>query len=165
MLPRALCSRAAFQGVALRCHSTPLRGFSRGLSAVRLAWSQPLPTPPAGLSLAREPGTLLVWDAEPTLGRYTALGQRELRQRAPADLLLAALSDDGSAVAAVGKRGQVWLLTAELVLLWERTLPHRPLALALDHLGRRLAVADEAGGLHVFDRAGKVRWQAAAARP
>ena len=132
---------------------------------MRLAWSHPLPAPPAGLSFSREAGTILVWDAEPALGRYGPLGDRELRQRAPADLLLAALADDGRTVAAVGRKGEVWLLTADLVPIWQRALPRRPVALALDHLGTRLAVADEAGGLHLFDRAGKLRWQVSAARP
>jgi hypothetical protein len=38
-------------------------------------------------------------------------------------------------------------------------------ALAQDHLGRQLAVADEGGGVLVFDTAGKVVWRATAARP
>lgn len=132
---------------------------------MRLAWTQPLPASPLGLALAREPGGLLVWDAEPTLGRYDPQGRRQLRQRAPAGLALAAMSDDGATVAGAGATGQVWLLTADLVPLWQRGLSKRPVALALDHLGRRVAVADEAGGLHVFDRAGKRRWQATCARP
>jgi hypothetical protein len=117
------------------------------------------------MSLSREAGTILVWDGEPTLGRYDRLGQREVRQRAPADLLLADLADDGRTVAAVGKKGQVWLLNGDLVPLWERSVPRRPVALALDHLGLRLAVADESGGLHLFDRNGNTRWHETTARP
>lgn len=132
---------------------------------MRVIWTHPLPAPPVGLSLAYEGGSLLLWDAEPALARYGPLGQRDLRQRAHPDCLAATLSDDGRTVAAVGKKGQVWLLTADLVPIWERTLPRRPAALALDHLGGRLAVADDAGGLHLFDRAGKVRWQVTAPRP
>jgi hypothetical protein len=132
---------------------------------VRLVWSRSLPAAPLGLGLAREAGTLLLWDVDHHLGRYDRQGQGELRQRAPGSLVAAALSDDGLTVAAAGKRGQAWLLNVDLVPVWERSVPRRPVALALDALGRRLAVADEGGGLHVFDRAGQVVWRAAAARP
>lgn len=132
---------------------------------MRLAWSRPLPAPPAGLSLAREPGTLLVRDQEHHLGRYDRAGQLELRQRAPASLTASAISDDGRVVAAAGRRGQVWLLTLDFVRLWERSVSGRPVAVALDGFGARLAVADEAGGLTVFDRDGQEVWRAASPRP
>src|SRR5205823_9209102 len=37
---------------------------------------------------------------------------------------------------------------------WRLRLPHRPTALAIDPLGRGLAVADAGGKLHLFDPAG-----------
>jgi hypothetical protein len=117
------------------------------------------------MSLAREPGMILLWDVESHLVRLDRLGQIVVRKPVPGPLLSAACADDGNTAAAIGKRGQVWLLTSELVTIWERSLPRRPLALALDHLGRQLAVADEGGGVHVFDTAGKVVWRATAARP
>ena len=49
-------------------------------------------------------------------------------------------------------------LTGELDLVWERSLPHRPVAVALDPLGKALAVADEAG-VHVFDDTGRAIWR------
>jgi hypothetical protein len=132
---------------------------------MRLAWSRPLPAPPAGLSLAREPGTLLVRDQEHHLGRYDRTGQLELRQRAPASLAASAIADDGRVVAAAGRRGQVWLLTLDFVRLWERSVPRRPVGVALDGLGSRVAVADEAGGVTVFDREGREVWRATSPRP
>lgn len=132
---------------------------------MRLAWSRPLPAPPVGLSLAREPGTLLVRDQEHHLARYDRTGQLELRQRAPASLVASAISDDGRVVAAAGRRGQVWLLTLDFVRLWERSVPRRPVAVALDGFGSRVAVADEAGGLTVFDRDGREVWRATSPRP
>lgn len=132
---------------------------------MRLAWSRTLPLPPVGLSLAREPGTLLVWDAEGTLTRLDAAGHAEQRHRDPVPLAAAALSDDGRLVALAGGRGDVCLLTLDFVPVWRHALPRGPTAVAIDHLGRRLAVADEAGGLTVFDRDGVELWRASAPRP
>src|SRR5262245_49788766 len=98
---------------------------------------------------------LLVHDVEHQLARLDRLGQVIVRKPAPGPLVMAALADDGNTVAAIGKRNQVWLMTAELSVTWERTLARRPLAVALDAFGRQLGVADEAGGVHVFDTAGK----------
>jgi hypothetical protein len=132
---------------------------------MRLAWSHTLPAVPVGLSLAREAGTFLVWDADHHLSRHDRFGNCELRQRAPASLVTAAFSDDGRSVAVIGKRGQVWLCTLDLVPLWERSLSRRTVALALDHLGQRVAVADEAGGVHLFDRSGRELWNVSVPRP
>lgn len=132
---------------------------------MQLLWTRSLPAPPAGLSLARETGTLLVRDQEQHLARFDRTGQIELRQRSPASLLAAVISDDGQTVAAVGKRGQVWLLTLDFVPIWERAVPRRPMALAVDIEGRRVAIGDESGELHVFDRSGRKVWHVSVARP
>lgn len=132
---------------------------------MQLVWSRPLSAVPLGLSMARETGALLVWDGEQHLSRFDRLGQRELRQRAPATLIAATQSDDGLTVAAVGRRGQVWLMTADLVVVFERSLPARPVALAMDPLGQRLAVTDDAGGLYLFERSGEEIWRGSAAKP
>jgi hypothetical protein len=131
---------------------------------VRLLWSTDLPAPPLGLSLAREPGTFLVWDSDKVMSRLDRRGQVQLRRAAPGTVVAAALSDDGRHAAAVGRRGQVWLLTGEFDVVWERSLPVRPLAVALDHLGQGVAVADEAG-VHVFDSGGRELWRASTPRP
>ncbi len=132
---------------------------------MQLDWSRPLPAPPLGLSFAREAGTSLVWDAEHHFCRLDRLGQMELRQRATTTLVAAALSDDGRTVAAVGKRGQLWLLTADFVRVLERPLERCPMAVALSSFGERVAVADDAGGLHVYDRSGHIVWRETVARP
>jgi hypothetical protein len=108
---------------------------------------------------------LLVWDREHVLTRLDRLGQEIVRRSWPASIVSAVCADDGNTVAAIGKRGQVWMMTSELTTMWERSLPRRPVAVALDGLGRQLAVADEAGGVHVLDTAGKVVWRGEAARP
>ncbi len=132
---------------------------------MQLAWTRPLPAAPLGMCLAREAGTLLVWDAEHHFCRLDRSGQVELRQRATASLVAAALSDDGRSIAAVGSRGQVWLLTADFVRVFDRPLPRPPVAVAVAPLGDRIAVADGGGGLLVFDRRGQVVWRAEVARP
>jgi hypothetical protein len=131
---------------------------------VRSLWSTDLPAPPLGLSLAREPGTSLVWDGDKMLTRLNRRGNQEMRRTAPGSIVAAALSDDGRHAAAVGRRGQVWLFTAELDLVWERSLPRRPTALAVDPLGKGVAVADEVG-VHVFDDGGRELWRASTPRP
>jgi hypothetical protein len=108
---------------------------------------------------------LLVSDVENHLVRLDRLGQVIVRKPAPAPLGMAVCADEGNTVAAIGKRNQVWMMTTELTLTWERPLSRRPLAVALDAFGRQLAVADEGGGVHVFDTAGKVVWTATSARP
>lgn len=132
---------------------------------MRSVWSRQVPSIPLGLSLARESGSLLVLDAEHHLSRYDRNGQIEWRQRAPGSVTAAVLSDDGKTLAALGKRGQIWLMTADLVPIWEQVLPQRPRALALSALGERLAVSDEGGGLHLFDRKGRLLWHSLAAKP
>src|SRR4051812_34206689 len=99
---------------------------------LRIAWTRPLVAVPQGLSLAREVGTLLVWEGEATLVRLDAAGRVELRQRSPVTPIGVTMSDDGRLVAVVGRRGQVCLLTLDLVPIWERSLPRKPTALALD---------------------------------
>ncbi len=118
-----------------------------------------------GLSLAREPGTSLVWDADKNLLRLGRHGAVERQRQAPGSVVAAALSDDGRHAAVLGRRGLLWLMTGDLDPVWERSLPRRPVAVALDHLGHGLAVADEAGGLHVFDSTGRELWRASTPRP
>jgi hypothetical protein len=108
---------------------------------------------------------ILVWDREHHLTRLDRLGHVVVRRPAPASVVSAVCSDDGNTVAAIGRHGQVWMITPELTTMWERSLPRRPVSLALDCLGRQVAIADEAGGIHVLDTAGKVVWRAEAARP
>jgi hypothetical protein len=132
---------------------------------VRIAWTRELPSPPLGLSLARESGAVLTFDAERAFTRLDALGQVDLRKPSPATVTAAALSDEGKHVAALGRRGQAWLLSAEFDVIWQRSLSPRPVALAIDHQGQVVAVADEAGGLHVFDALGQEVWRAATPRP
>jgi hypothetical protein len=132
---------------------------------VRVLWSRPLASPPRGISLARERGRLLAWDAEHTLYLFNRAGELEARRPAAAALAGACAADDGDSFAAVGQDGRAWLLAPDLTPRWERSVPRRAVACALSALGDYLAVSDGGGALHVFDRLGRSAWRAANPRP
>jgi hypothetical protein len=123
--------------------------------AVQPLWSLNLAARARGLCLAREPGTLLAWDEKNTLYLVNRAGQLHGRTRLPQAVTAAACSDDGSACAAVGARGEIWWLTPDLMPRWERMLGSRALACALDPFGQYLAVSETTGKIHWFDRTGK----------
>ncbi|MFO0880563.1 MAG: PQQ-binding-like beta-propeller repeat protein [Gemmataceae bacterium] len=131
---------------------------------MRQLWAHRLPHAAQGLSLARETGGLLLAESH-HLARYDPNGRPVVRARLPGPIAAASQSDDGQTIIAVGHRGQVWRLTPDLVVLWERTLPQRLTALAVDVLGARIAVADATGGLHVLDREGRDCWAKPAPTP
>jgi hypothetical protein len=131
---------------------------------VRLLWSQTTSASLCGLSLARERGWVLAWDAQHWLYLFNQAGQRQAQRPAPTALSAACCADDGSCYAATGVDGPVWLLAPDLTPRWERSVS-RPVALALDPFGQYLAVAAGDGTLHVFDRTGRSRWQTANPRP
>lgn len=131
---------------------------------MRVAWAARLKAPPSGLSLAREAGLLLVRDLAGQLSLYDAAG-RPVVQRGVQGASASCASEDGQAFACATSRNQLLLLRDELAPGWERGLPARATALALDALGRRLAVADEQGGLAVFDGVGLEEWRATTPRP
>jgi hypothetical protein len=124
-----------------------------------------MPSPPRGLALARERGWLLAWDADRSLHLFNRAGDVQARAQAPDALTDACCADDGAGFAAVGARGQVWSLAPDLTPRWERAVPVRGTAVALDPFGLHVAAADGAGGLSLFGHAGRPRWRVADARP
>ncbi len=132
---------------------------------MQVRWSRKLAAPPRGLALARERGWLLVWDSEHNLHLFNRSGDVQARWQAADALADACCADDGGGFAAVGAGGQVWMLAPDLTPRWERLLPQSGTAVALDPFGQYLAAADGRGGLTLFDRTGRTRWNAANARP
>jgi hypothetical protein len=122
--------------------------------ALRPAWTQSLGARLRGLALAREKHTLLVWDENHWVHLLNRNGDRQGQVRTPRALVAAACAEDGSAYVAVGGRGEVWWLNPDLTMRWERGLPRKAEAVALDPFGQYAAVSDVRGGLHVFDRHG-----------
>jgi hypothetical protein len=132
---------------------------------MQLTWSHPLPARPRGLSLAREKGWVLTWDETDWLYLLNREGQRQAQRQLGAALAAACCADDGSACVAVGAAGAVWWLAPDLTTRWQGTLPSAALTAALDPFGQYVAVADDRGGLHIFNRHGDTVCRAASARP
>ena len=134
-------------------------------SSVQPLWSRKIAAPPRGLSLARERGCLLAWDADHGLHLFNRSGEPQAQLRTADAVIDACCADDGETFAAVGAGGQVWLLAPDLTPRWERTAPPRGTAVALDPFGQYLAAADGDGGLSLFDSDGRMLRRVANARP
>ncbi|MGL4551037.1 MAG: hypothetical protein ACRC33_07610, partial [Gemmataceae bacterium] len=129
---------------------------------MRPLWTRRLPAAPLGLHLAREAGLILVRDAA-GLSLWDVRGEPVVARPVPG-VVAAGCAEDGSAFACADG-GTVRVFRDELTPGWERRLPRRPVALAVAPLGEAVAVADDAGGLTVFDGLGRDRWREDAARP
>jgi hypothetical protein len=115
-------------------------------------WSHHTEARLGGLSLAREAGLLLAWDEARTLSIWDCQGQELARLKllfAPAAV---AISEDGRHVVAVGKQGELWWLDGRLQLQFDHQLDFPPLALALESLGRYVAIAAANRRIHLLTR-------------
>src|SRR5262249_38881083 len=120
--------------------------------------TQKTTAPLRGLHQARERGWLLAWDTQHWLSLFNHVGKCQAQFQLRTPLTAACCADDGSSFAAVGDRGQVWLLGPDLMPRWERTIGQKAVAVALAPFGQLLAVSDASAGLHLFDAAGKELW-------
>jgi hypothetical protein len=132
---------------------------------VRPLWSLPSAGPIRGLSLARERGWLLAWDANSCLTLFNHAGDRQGMRQLPGALTAACAAEDGSAFAAAGAAGEVWLLAPDLSTTWERRAAQKALAVALEPFGQLLVVADAGGAVQVLDSRGEPVWRADSPRP
>jgi hypothetical protein len=123
-------------------------------AVLRPKWSHDLATRPRGLAMAREKGSLLVWD-EHWLHLLNRGGIRQAQRRMPSPIGTACGADDGSAYVAVGKEGVVWWLAPDLSERRQHRLPDLPLAAAVDPYGQYLALADVGGNLRLYDCQGR----------
>jgi WD40 repeat protein len=133
---------------------------------MRLLWSQSVPAPLRGLSLSRERQTILAWDGQDGLFLFNQSGTIQGQRPAPEPLAAFCSAEDGSAYVIGGARTPMlcWL-APDLAPRWQRPLRARVTALALEPLGRCVAVADAAGSLQVMDARGRTLWQATTLRP
>ena len=122
---------------------------------MRPLWYHQSPVSVRGLRLAREPGTVLFWDANHLLTWLTPAGVVYARWQAPSPLAAAACADDGSAAVALGTQGQVWCFDHDLKPRWQRASAGKGLTVALAPFGGLLAVADGAGTIHFLDDKGR----------
>jgi hypothetical protein len=116
------------------------------------------------ICLAREAELLLVRDDNQTIYLITAKGGLQ-SQMTFAGLAAACISDDGSALAAVGAAGQLWWLAPDLTARWERAVPAGALAVTTDPFGQYVAVTDKKSGLTLFDRTGQMLTRLEVPRP
>lgn len=152
--------------------------------AMRLLWSQTIPAPLRGLSLARERETILAWDGQNGLFLFNHAGTLQSQRPSPIPLVAACCAEDGSAYALAGgatavagngaggtggspvqDRPMVCWLAPDLSPRWQRPLRQRVTALAMEPLGQRLAIADAGGTVTVLDAGGRTLWQATTLRP
>jgi hypothetical protein len=117
-------------------------------------WTHRLGATAGGLALARESGHILAWDSHPWLVLLNRRGELQGQIKLDAPIVAGAISDDGSALAVVDDRGQISWLAQDLNPRWRSRLPQRPTAIAVDPLGRGMAVADAGSRLHLLDPAG-----------
>lgn len=133
---------------------------------MRVLWSQTVPAPLRGLSLARERDVVLAWEGQNGLFLFDHHGKVQAQRPYPAAIAAASSADDGSAFLVAEAQASVlnWL-APDLAPRWQRTLPQRATALAVEPLGRFVAVADANSTLHLLDREGRTVWRATTPRP
>lgn len=133
---------------------------------MRLHWSQSIPAPLRGLILARERETILAWDAQDRLFLFNHAGKIQAQRPASVPIASASCAEDGSAYAVGGSQTPLlcWL-APDLSPRWQRTLPERATAVAVEPLGRAVSVADAGCTLHLMDARGRTLWTATTPRP
>ncbi len=127
-------------------------------------WSLALGPAVRALSLAREAELILARLSDHTLALATTRGDLQARASLAA-LSAACISDDGSAIAAVGAEGHVWWLARDLQTTHEQTLTAPLIAVASDPFGRYFAISDRQGNLHLLDSSGRELARVQSPRP
>jgi hypothetical protein len=121
-------------------------------------WTHRLAATPGGVALARESGHVLAWDQNCWLVLLGRNGNLQGQTRLDAGIAAATISDDGSAVVDADDRGTVAWRTPDLAVRWQHRLDRRPTNVALDTLGRAVAVADNSGAVRLFTAEGHSPW-------
>src|SRR5262249_36596902 len=121
-------------------------------------WTHRLAATPGGVALARESAHVLAWDQNCWLVLLSRNGRLQAQTRLSAGISAASISDDGSAVVDAGESGTVAWRTPALAVRWRHRLEQRPPAIAMDALGRAVAVADASGAVHLFTAEGRSPW-------
>ena len=146
-------------------HSSSLSAPAARPRHAQPLWSLAVSGRVQGLSLARETGWTFLRDDNHWLYLLDRDGARQAQLRAPRDLTTSACADDGSTLVAAGKEGDLWSLAPDLMPRWHFALGQRIEAVAVEPVGRYLAVADAAGGLSLLTRKGRPVWKVQTPRP
>jgi len=108
----------------------------------------------------------LAWDGQDGLFLFNHAGAIQAQRPSPVPIATACSADDGSAyVVGASQVPLVSWLAPDLAPRWQRPLPQRVTALALDPLGQYVAVADAGCTLHLLDQRGHTLWKATTPRP
>lgn len=122
-----------------------------------VAWTYLTDAPLAGLSLAREAGTLLAWDEADQLQLIDTQGEQVNAIRAPGKILAADYSDDGSLIALLIAGPRLLLLDQDFAPIADRPAIHDGRGLTVDPHGRYIAVASSiAGKTQLYTAYGKL---------
>jgi hypothetical protein len=118
------------------------------------------------MCLAREREAILARDGQDGLILFNHAGVIQAQRPSPIPVAAVCCADDGSAYAVGGSLtpGVCWL-EPDLSPRWQRPLPQRVTAMALEPLGRYVAVSDAGCTLYLLDRRGHTAWQATTPRP
>ena len=119
------------------------------------AWTVLTEAPLKGIGLAREAGSLLVWDDADQLYLLDLYGEYRSVARAPGKILAAAISDDGSRAALLLDGPRLCLLDADLGVVSERAAPPESIGLGIDPHGRFVIVSSRMSVNHIYNRHGK----------
>ena len=119
------------------------------------AWTVLTDAPLRGLGLAREAGTILVWDEADGIYLLDTGGRHRSVSRAPSRVIAGAISDDGSLVALLGEGSRLWLLGPAFQMTVDRQGPPEASTLAVDPHGRYVAVASKLGLTQIYNRYGR----------
>ncbi len=120
------------------------------------SWTVITDAPLKGLKLAREAGTLLVWDQAENLWLLDTNGEHRSAGRCPGAVIAGSISDDGSLIALLGEDSRLWLLGADLNVIVERASIAEASALAIDPHGRFVAIASKLNQTQIYTRFGKL---------
>ncbi len=129
------------------------------------AWTTVTDAPLLGLSLARETGILLAWDEGRNVYLIDEHGERRMAERAPAPILSAAISDDGSLVGLLVGGPRLLLLDGTLSPEADRPAAGGALSLTVDSHGRYVAVSSKFDSLQFYNRLGKTAGKLALKQP
>ncbi len=128
-------------------------------------WSFVTDAPLKGLALARESASILAWDEASTLYLLNADGELLNRRRTPTEIISAAISDDGSLAVVVVQGPRLWLLNKGLEPKHERSAVSDAANIAVDSLGRYIAVATKGRQIQLYTRDGQLAGKAELLQP
>lgn len=129
------------------------------------AWTTVTDAPILGIALARETGLLLAWDEGRNVYLIDEHGDRRMSERAPAPIVSASISDDGSLVALLVGGPRLLLLDGSLSPEADRPAAGGASTVAVDAHGRYVAVSSKFESVQFYNRLGKTAGKLSVKQP